>query len=274
MNLNINGRSFNNQAGQTNGKQAQSGQQNIGQGQQMFKGKEGLASAELARLKAGDGFNIPTTQTNNNGGSLTMGRGGQGMIGQQAINQNQVMIGFAGGPATYIQGRTPAPRPAPPAPPAPVPVPVPAPPPVPVPIPVPPAPVPAPPAPTPAPVPVPVPTSVAPIPPPPPPAPVSTGLTWPCVDPATGKEVYQHIEYDRKTAYVPDAQGNKLYFNIQQATDLCSTKFGGFPPGGQAGMLALIQSGELKQIPTGANGLPELGRPPEKAIEGQDYALA
>ena len=255
MNLNINGRSFNNQAGLTNGKQAESGQQNIAQGQQMFKAAGGLAAAELARMNAGDGFNIPSNQTNSNGGALTMGDNGQGMIGQQAINQNQVMIGFSGGPTTYIQGRTPPPPPPPPVTPPPVTQP----------------PVTQPPVTQP-------PVTQPPVTQPPvittgPPQ-VDPGFTWPCVDPSTGQAVYTHIEYDRNTAFVPDTQNNKMYFNIQEFTDLASTKFGGFPPGGQAGVASLIQSGELKQIPTGANGLPELGRPPDPAIAGVDYTFA
>lgn len=233
MNLNINGRSFNNQAGLTNNKQTESGQQNIAQGQQMFKAAGGLAAAELARLNAGDGFNIPTNQTNSNGGALTMGDNGQGMIGQQGSNQNQVMIGFSGGPVTYIQGYTPRP-----------------------------------------PVPVPLPIIVDPvITLPPQPPQVDPGYTWPCRD-STGQVVYTHIEYDRNTAFVLDAQNNKAYFNIQEFNTLAATKFGGFPPNGQAGVLALINSGELQQIPTGENGLPALGRPPDPAIEGVDYTLA
>ena len=245
MNLNINGRSFNNQAGLTNNKQTESGQQNIAQGQQMFKAAGGLAAAELARLNAGDGFNIPTNQTNSNGGALTMGDNGQGIIGQQGINQNQVMLGFSGGPVTYIQGYTP---------PAPVPVPVPTQPPVTTP-------------------PVTTPPVIT-IPPTTLPPQVDPGYTWPCVDPSTGQTVYTHIEYDRNTAFVLDAQNNKAYFNIQEFNTLAATKFGGFPPNGQAGVLALINSGELQQIPTGENGLPALGRPPDPAIEGVDYTLA
>ncbi len=245
MNLNINGRSFNNQAGLTNNKQTESGQQNIAQGQQMFKAAGGLAAAELARLNAGDGFNIPTNQTNSNGGALTMGDNGQGMIGQQGINQNQVMIGFSGGPVTYIQGRT-QPPPPPPQPPTPDP------------------PVTQPPVTQPPVITIP-PTTLPPQ--------VDPGLTWPCRD-STGQVVYTHIEYDRNTAFVLDAQNNKAYFNIQEFNTLAATKFGGFPPNGQAGVLALINSGELQQIPTGENGLPALGRPPDPAIEGLDYTLA
>jgi hypothetical protein len=273
INFNAHGNQ-NSQAGKLGG--SQNAKQNIQQNQGInFEGQGNSALNLLAKLNSGglqgnalrnDAFNPSQPgQLNVNTGNL-MSRGGIfSQLADQNIQQNQFMSFNKGnGPITIIEGGYP-----PPPPPAPVPVPVPVPPP-PVPIPVP-VPVPVP-VPTPVPTPPPPPTPITPTPTPPPPP--TECFEWPCVD-QHGNTVLNYTSYDRHTAFVNDQQGNKMYFDMNQFQQLQDRLYGGYyPPGGQAEIVGLIQSGQLSQIPCGPDGLPILNRPPEAAIEGVDYTFA
>ncbi len=242
MNLNIN----NSNRGE---KFTQTAQQNIAQKQSIVNAdsphakemlaamNDGYSPADALAMGSGGGgsINIPTIQNNNNSGTISSGEDSQNMIGQQGINQNQVMLGFAP-TSSRVREYT-----LPPATKPPVSYP----------------PVTHPPVTNP-------PVTNPPVTPPPTP----DYFTIPCKDPETDEIIYEKMSTHRDFGRVM-IDGKPAYFSIKEFTKLASEKFGGFPPNGQAGVIALINSGELKRVPTAANGLPDA--PPNPAIEGEDY---
>lgn len=248
MNLNIN----NSNRGE---KITQTTQQNISQIQLNENADRPRASEMLAAkndgyspadaLAMGSGFaggfpsiNIPTIQNNNNSGVINSGDDSQNMIGQQGINQNMVSGYFASAPPPRAT-QPPVTNP----------------------------PVTRPPATNP-------PVTNPPITRPPitnPPVtnpPTPDYFTIPCENPKTGEIIYEKMSTHRDLGRVM-IDGKPAYFSIDEFTKLASKKFGGFPPNGQAGVIEMIKSGELKRVPTAANGLPDA--PPNPAIEGEDY---
>jgi hypothetical protein len=253
MNLNIN----NSNRGE---KFTQTAQQNIAQKQSIVNADSPHAKEMLAAMNDGyspadalamgssftgasiPSINIPTNQNNNNNGTISSGADSQNTIGQQGINQNMVEIGggyFASASSRVREYTPPVTKPPVSYPPVTHP------------------PVTHPPVTHP-------PVTNPPVTPPPTP----DYFTIPCKDPETDEIIYEKMSTHRDFGRVM-IDGKAAYFSIDEFTKLASEKFGGFPPNGQAGVIALINSGELKRVATAANGLPDA--PPNPAIEGEDY---
>ncbi|MDJ0625771.1 MAG: hypothetical protein QNJ31_05330 [Candidatus Caenarcaniphilales bacterium] len=234
--------------------QNQTASQNINQNQAIINNFDAgnAASKLLDRMRQGDSFVTNVGQSNNNSGSVNVGSG-QGMLGFQGINQNQIMFGPTGGSTVIVQGNT--------EPPPPIFIPVPD--------------EHIPPEPIVEPEPAPVPVNPGPKPEPPPEKhPDFKTDTFPCViTDKHGNTVYPaHYAMHDVRMLTVEKDGETHYF---KADDYFNSKqYSNYFYGEGKGMTLAesFEAGHIKPLPTSDSGQPIIAGNPEPAKEGVHYS--